>query len=92
MTKRVDTFSKMMASSEHPWFLHVDASGIRLVTPAKTLPTRDQLLADIMSIPSYSCSRSATGEAVSQGPTYPTMGQAVKMIGGDGLTHEEAAA
>lgn len=59
-----DTFARMMAASERPWYPVCDAHGVLFLSPTEKIATRDQLIKDAMSIPCYTPTRDANGYAV----------------------------
>jgi hypothetical protein len=81
-----DPFSDMMAHTERPWYV----LGPGLVSPTKTLPSREQMIEDYMSIGTYT-PQIINGHSVMGEPCYPSRAEAERAVGHDGRPEEAAA-
>jgi hypothetical protein len=81
-----DMFSEMVANSSHLWTVNSPSR----VSQSRVLPSREQMIEDYMSIPTYT-PQIINGHSVLGEPCYPSRAEAERAVGHDGRPEEAAA-
>jgi hypothetical protein len=81
-----DMFAEMVQHSAALWTVNSPSC----VSQSRVLPSREQIIEDFMSIPTYT-PQIINGYSVLGEPQYPTRAEAERAVGNDGRRDEEAA-